>query len=213
MATKGDSVYKHKSNSREYLAALTSYPSYCKLLFGKGKAYDNLINWIMSFVNDSKEETVMPDLKEIAKQSGVPYSNIAKYLQEIYLDIFDLNFDEPRKFVSDNERVCCLYINYLGCFTYFNIGLNTIPKQNEQFIFSFVNPKVGSSRFWVKNVRHEIFNGKQIVYIELTYERPNLYLQLLKEKAFLNNELHWKEYYGELDLDTKERLISKNKSL
>jgi hypothetical protein len=103
--------------------------------------------------------------------------------------------------------------NYLGCYGYFNLGLENIPREGERFDFYFIQPKVGSSRFWVKDVQHEIIDGRQIITLKVTHEDPNLYLRLLREKAHLNGEIEWGEYYGFLRYDTEKRLVKLYRNL
>lgn len=206
--------YKHKTSSREYLAALTGFTSYCKLLNAEGKAYKNLVNWIITNgpeIRDSDER--FPDLKEIAKLTNTSYNNIAKYLRDIYGDICSLNDDNPIAFAEGNQKIYAFTFNYLGCCGYFNLSLENIPREGERFEFNFIKPKVGSSRFWVKDLQHEIIDGKQIITIRLTHEDPNLYLRLLREKAHLNGELDWREYYGFLKYDTEKRLVNLYRNL
>jgi len=206
--------YQHKPSSREYLVALTNFTSYCKLINVDGKAYKNLINWIIingPQLRDSNEK--FPDLKEIALLTNTPYNNIAKYLRDIYNDICSLNNDNPKAFADGSQKIYEIMFNYLGCYGYFNLGLENIPREGERFDFYFIQPKVGSSRFWVKDVQHEIIDGRQIITLRVTHEDPNLYLRLLREKAHLNGELDWREYYGFLRYDTEKRLVKLYRNL
>jgi len=213
MKTKERIVYQHKSNSREYLSALIAFPNYCKLLIETNKPYLELLKWILAFSKNRTEDTLTPDLKIIAKEANVSYNIMAKFLHDIYIDVIELNYDKPRKFLNNDETICCVTFNYLGAYSYFNIGFHKIPRIGEQFNFAFIRPKIGSDRFWVKDVQHELLNGLQLITIVLTYDEPNSYLQLLKEKAYLRHELHWMDYRSELSLDAKEHLIMNNRSL
>jgi ribonucleotide reductase beta subunit family protein with ferritin-like domain len=98
--------YKHKPSSREYLLALTNFTNYCKLINADGKAYKNLINWIITNgpeLRDSNEK--FPDLKEIELLTNTPYNNIAKYLRDIYNDICSLNNDDPKAFAEGSQNI------------------------------------------------------------------------------------------------------------
>lgn len=213
MKTKERIAYKHKTNSREILKALIGFPNYCSLLLENKKPYDELLSWILNFAKSRTEDTLTPDIKIVAKEANVSYNTIAKHLNDIYHDIFNLNFEQPKKFLNDNENICCVNFNYLGAYAYFNIGFYAIPRVGEQLNFAFIIPKIGSDRFWVKDVEHEMSNGFQFITIDLTYDEPNYYLQLLKEKAYLHHELDWMEYRSELHSETKERLIRNNRNL
>ncbi len=209
---KEKKAYEHIATSREYLSALTLYPSYCELLNDQ-KEYHPLVNWILSFANRDDIDSKLPDLKVVASQADLPYSKIAKYLHNIYTDILELNWNTPLKFKNENESMYFLTFNYLGAYSYFNISLPVKPAIHEQVEFSFIYPKVGSRDFFVKSISHELVNGKQMIIVGLTYEIPNQYLKLLKEKAYLHHELDFMEYYGELDDESKEKLLKFNKGL
>jgi hypothetical protein len=52
-----------------------------------------------------------------------------------------------------------------------------------------------------------------MVTIVMEGEPTNFYLQLLTEKAFLNNTINGQEYYGVLKDDTREKLLKLYKNL
>lgn len=213
MKTKMKVAYKHKTNSREILNALIEYPNYCRLLLANNKPYIQLLKWMINFADTKTEETLIPDLKNISKETNVSYNIIAKYLADIYFDVFELNYDKPHKFLINNQIACSVSFNYFGSYASFVIGFNKIPRAGEQFRFPFIKPKIGSERFWVKEIVNEMINGIQVITINVTYDEPNNYLQLLKEKAYLNHQLDWMEFRGELALETKELLIRNNRNL
>jgi hypothetical protein len=206
-------VYHHKSNSREYLYSLIEFSSYCKLIENVNRPEASLLRWIVNFDRIRTEETLIPDIKTVAKEIGIPYGHVSKYLHDIYYEIHELNANEPRKFLNKDETICCVDFNYIGAFASFNIGFTHIPRVGDQIRFGFIKPKIGSDRFWVKDILHEKIDGLHLITLNLTYEEPNAYLQLLKEKAYLNRELDWMEYRTELSLAEKDRLIKNNRSL
>jgi hypothetical protein len=192
---------------------LIEYPKYCKLLLDNNKAYYQLLKWVINFSYNKTEETLIPDIKNVSKETSISYNIIAKYIADIYNDVFELNYDKPNKFIIDKQTACRVSFNYLGSYASFVVGFNYIPRVGEQFNFPFIKPKMGAELFWVKEVTHEMLDGYQIITIYLTYDEPNNYLQLLKEKAYLHHELDWMEYRGELDSDVKEKLIRYNHNL
>lgn len=214
MKAKSRQQYKHKGSSREYLIALLYSHNYCEFLNIKGKAYEKLVRWIIDSAKElSDSDNALPDLKTISKLTQIPYSHIAKYLRLIYQQIHDLNDSTPSYFKEPDQKLYELSFNYLGSYGYFNLGLDETPRTGEQFVFSFIKPQVGSDRFWVKGVNHEIYNGKQTIVIRLTHEQPNQYLKLLQEKAYLTGEIDWHEYYGFLSYDTERRLVDLYRNL
>jgi hypothetical protein len=71
--------------------------------------YGKLLDWILSYkpiLIDTKKK--LPDLKEIYKMAGIPYSHIGTDLRDIYFAIFKLNIADPRKFRDRDEKLCHL---------------------------------------------------------------------------------------------------------
>jgi len=207
--------YKHEPKSKEYLIALTNSINYCELVNTEDKSYKKLLKWIIDYGKHPEKDSdiSLPDLKVISKVAEVPYSSIAKQLKDIYNDIYDLSDTNPDRFAKENQKVYALAFNYLGCYGFFNMGLAETPREGERFNFSFIKPKVGSDHFWVKTVEHDIHNGKHMVTIWVNHEHPNAYLNLLKEKAYLNNQIDWHEYYGHLNYDAEKRLVNLYRNL
>ena len=203
----------YTSNGKEYLKALLLNPTYCKLIHSPEKEYLKLLNWLIEKEKDVIDDNSIPALRDVSKIIGVRHETLVEKLKQIYDDILKLNATEPIHFCNKNEKFCRLFINSLGTYAYFNLSLIQIPRINESFTLPFIQPKVGFSHFYVKNVGHEIVDGKQIITVDLIAERPNSYLQLLCEKAVLKDELSWVEYEFGLKDETKEFILKNNQSL
>lgn len=208
MRSKRVVEYQHKAKSRDYLIALTDNPGYCRLLQQKGKPYQRLLEWIIEYGEiPESDDKLFPEMKKVSEVIGVEYSKVAKQLKQIYDDIYSLNDTNPSLFVNEGQRSYEVFFEYHGSYGFFNIGLNHAPRSGERFIFPFIKPKVGSDYFWIRDVQNQINNGKHTLYIRLASEEPNLYRQLLKEKAYLNRQLSWDEYHGVMSYATEERLL------
>lgn len=67
--------------------------------------------------------------------------------------------------------------------------------------------------FYIESVNHEIKNGRQEIAVFLSGGEPNLYLNLLKDKAYLNKEISSNEYYAEEIAKIEEKLLRMYKNL
>jgi hypothetical protein len=211
-----DKGYEHKAKSKDFLEALINNIAYCRLLQKEQMqaTYSKLLDWLVSYEPESNNNGMeFPDLKEVYKLAGIPYSHIGTDLRDIYYAIYKLNLNEPRKFVMRDQRIFKIEFNYFETRADFLLGLDIVPRIGESFVFSFIEPIIGISSFYVKNITHEIFDWGSVVVIKLTPELPNLYLQLLTEKAFLNEEINMYEYSGITKYDITEKLLKLYKNL
>lgn len=188
-------IKEYSGRTKDYLLALTDYPCFTQQLPLENKPYAKLANWLLeNEMNLRGENRRIPTAAEIAKQCNTEASKTTQQIRMIYQDIVELNWNEPRKFIKKDQKMCCLRFNYLNRYASFYIGLKEIPRVGESFEFWFVLPKTGGRYFYVKNIGHEIKNDEQLITISLTAEQPYLYLQLLKEKAYLNRQISLEEY-------------------
>jgi hypothetical protein len=107
-----------------------------------------------------------------------------------------------------------LSFTYFGQHTDFSLGFNRIPRVNENLSFDFIKPKLGSYMFYVTEVDHMIKNNGHEIDIYLSDGWSNNYLKLLKEKAYLHNQISSMEYFtSEIDSELEQKLLRMNKSL
>jgi hypothetical protein len=201
-------------SAKDHLLALAHSPIYTKLLDATGKSYQLIHNWLLE--NEKRlmdNNSSLPSIKEIAKETLIAITKVPKYLNDIYTDILQLNTDQPYKFVGDSQTLCYMTFEYLGLYTSFNLGLSVIPRVGEHFEIRFMKPKSGGGYFVVQRIYNEIENGKQTISISMTTEQPIQYLQLLKDKAYLNKWISHMEYLKPTDSLLQERLLSRYKEL
>ncbi len=67
--------------------------------------------------------------------------------------------------------------------------------------------------FNIESVNHEIKNGNQEITIFLSGSGPNLYLNLLKDKAYLKKEISFNEFYTEETAKIEVKLLKMYKNL
>lgn len=200
--------YKYKASTRDYLVALSNFPCFVKLLNATNKPYLVLHAWLLS--NESSlldENRTLPSIKELSQTLGIDSGKITRYLKMMYDEIHELNEKEPDKFKQDGQTLCYLSFNYLGQYVGFNLGLSILPKIGEGFDFYFIKPQNGGSNFYVKSVNHHYDNMRHTISIQLTYELPNLYMQLLREKAYLNHDISLHDYLSEPSFSLQEKLV------
>lgn len=204
--------YVHKPKTREYFIALAYYPKFINLLNPERKTYRKLYDWLMENKDIlTDEDSTLPSIKEISAKLEIEASKIAKQLRMIYNDIVDLNWNQPNLFCEPNRTLCLLTFNYLESYAQFNLGLDIIPREGESFSFPFVHPQNGGNTFYVKGVSHFYEKDGHGINIYLNAELPSQYLQLLKEKALLHNDISFTEFLSNsMKLD---ELVKLHKSL
>lgn len=211
---KQEIVFEYQASSRDYLIALGNYPYFTKIVNSEGKPYEKLYQWLID--NEKElldEDRTLPTIKEIAKRIGMDNNKMAKNIKMLYNDILALNQVEPEKFIKAGQIKCYLSFEYLGNYASFNIGLNVIPRFNECFDFYFIKPKIGCSSYYVQRIDHSIENSDQVIQVILKSGFPNLYFELLKEKAYLFHDISIHEYFSGTTYDLEKKLLFRNNHL
>ena len=115
-----------------------------------------------------------------------------------------MNDAKPLLFKKDGIRHS-LHFRYIfdNSFAYLEMWLQQTPRIYETFSFSFVNAKVGTPRFWVKEVLHEIIDGEQIITIFLEGRTLNKHREALIDRAIFDRELGFMDTYhmSEYEID------------
>jgi hypothetical protein len=199
---------EYKAPSREYLSALTSHLEYVKLINPTGKIYEKFYNWLIEneTVFQDKNQS-WPPTKTISQIMNLDYSKVKKSIIALYNDIIELNDKEPEKFKKENQHLCHLRLDYLNRHAYFHIGMNVIPRINDTIKFSFTQPVNGGSLYYVEDVSHTLTGSKHEISISLGCDEKYLYLQLLKEKAYLQGDISLTEYLFPLTKELKQDLL------
>lgn len=206
--------YEHKATTKEYLVALSYSPYFTRLLNPQGKSYHALYEWLIDNEKTlSDEDTPLPSIKDIAAALKLDTAKISKQLKLIYQDIHLLNEKSPDLFKSEGQKLCSLSFNYLDCRAHFNLGLDIIPRIGEAFHFWFIKPVNGGTSFHVSDVVHSYDKGFHETWIYLSSEMPNGYLQLLKEKAYLNRDISFMELLSTTNYSLEEKLVKLYRNL
>ena len=169
--------------------SLTTEYQWLPLLKGRNKPYEILLDYLHNLGVKSNLGTENYDNKEfqsnrIAEITGIKVSKIKGWLTKIYNDILELNYDEPELFNNGCLYHYVLYFNYHSYFYEdFNVWLPTILNRFDRFEFNFIEAKLNTRSFWVKDISHTYKNGKATTQIELKGGFSNVYRELLFEKA------------------------------
>jgi hypothetical protein len=206
--------YEHKASTKEYLVALAYCPFFSRLLNPEDKPYQKLYNWLRANeTNLSDEDKALPSIKEIALELKTDSTKISKQLKLIYQDVHLLNEKSPELFKKEGQKLCSLSFNYLDCHAQFNLGLDIIPRIGEAFHFWFIKPINGGTSFHVNDIVHSYDKGTHETWIYLSAETPNGYLQLLKEKAYLNRDISFMELLSTTNYSLEEKLVKMYRNL
>ncbi len=210
-----DNVYQYDPSIKEYLIALVYFTNYVKLINPVGKGYQKVHSWLLENEERLKNYDIpFPTMTEISDTLKLGSSVVKKSLINLYEDIFLLNQKSPELFILEGQTLCHLSFTYFGQHTSFSLGFNRIPRVIEDLSFDFIKPKLGTYMFHVTSVDHSITNNGHEIDIYLNHGRTNSYLKLLKEKAYLHNQISPMEYFtSEIDSELEQKLLRMNQSL
>lgn len=206
--------YEHKANTKEYLVALTSIPRFVRMLESENKSYKKLHDWLVTneqLFSDGNQE--FPSVKQIAEWTDIESGHVSKQIKQMYHDIHILNQNSPQLFVKEGQKMCSLSFDYLGSEAQFNLGLDVIPRVVDGFYFWFIKPINGGTIFHVKNVTHSLDKGDHEIWISLTSDYPNAYMELLKEKAYLHREISFSDLLSNTSSSLEEELVKRHRNL
>jgi len=205
---------EYTPSSKDYLLALGQFPNYLKLLSPEGKSYQKLHTWLLEHEDLLNRNDKYPSIKEITSELFINSTKLKKYLAAIYDDILNLNETSPQLFVGNEQTLCFLHFTHFVNHRYFYLGLNAIPRIREIFEFYFIKPIVGTGFFTVRSISHSVNSKGHEIMIYLDTEPTYDYLELLKEKAYLNRQITFYEYHERpIGDELKEKLLVRTKSL
>jgi hypothetical protein len=207
-------VEEYKAKTQEYLIALFYFPSALKHIEPTEPIKKALVSWFLDkekYVADESYD--LPSIKALGDELGFSNAKLSRQLKELYFDVYNLNMEKPLLFVKENEILCHLLFGHNGNSASFSVGLKLIPRKEESFNFFFIKPIIGYASFWVKQVYNEYDDFGQRVTLKLSMDYPNGYLNLLRDKAFLNREITFGELIkSEIEHELQERLLIQNRN-
>lgn len=203
----------YNSDARLLVNCLTTEYQWLPLLKERNKPYEILLDYLYELGVKRSLQTENYDSKEsqsnrIAEITGVKISKIKGWLIKIYNDILDLNFEKPELFNNGSLYHYVLYFNYYSYFYEgFNIWLPTILNRFDKFEFYFIDAKLSTRSFWVKDISHTYENGIATTHVELKGGFSNTYRELLLDKAVYMKEISSMSKFKLYDFQMDEILI------
>jgi hypothetical protein len=177
----------HRPTTLETFYCLCDTPTWTETLIGLNKPYESFLIKLKDrkYFEDNKEKTT---IKWMSAQMGFEITKVTKWIRLIYDDIFELNYDNPEKFMTEGIP-CELHFKNYDDFASMRVWLNAIPRKYESLQFYFLKAKIGTDRFWVHNVTHDISDGKQVISISLRGGFCNEYREQLVQRAYFDGTL------------------------
>jgi len=196
--------------AKEYLHSLLYFPNYVNLIEPKDKTYEKVHQWLLrkhNFISD--ENSGFPTIKEIATELSIDQTKFKNLMRKLYDDIIELNHEKPYLFISRKQILCNLYFKGFRASTFFSLGLDTIPRIKDSFTFRFIEPRTQSIYFHIRQITHEVYSTGHEICIWLDVKRPNMYLELLKDKARFKGDISIMELSGYPDPHPLEEKLRK----
>lgn len=202
----------HEPSTHEIFYCLSEMPSYSKILASQSsdKPFIDFLLWLIEKGFYSDREDKIP-IKKIASDFKSDAPKVTKWIKEIYEAIFTLNSDKPGLFQGDGVKLC-MYIRNYDDRCSFHTSLSVLPREFESVNFPFVKAKVGTDRFWVKKVVHEIEKDSATVTLWLDGSTLNKYREFALDKALFQGHIHFMSVFDKpsFELDDKLRKIYRN---
>ncbi|RYE56996.1 MAG: hypothetical protein EOP48_06785 [Sphingobacteriales bacterium] len=202
---KKPSIDLHKPSTHDVLVCLSDAPVWASKLLGQNKVYDCFLQNLLQhnfFMVDGERTTI----KKISVQTEIKPDLVNKWLRKIYDDIFDLNYEQPELFRKSGVKHKLHFRYTFGEAAWLNVWLEATPAVHETFHCYFVKAKVGTDRFWVKEVSHDIEDGEQEIDVYLEGGFVNRYREWLLDKARFEGYLSFYELYSLKDYQIDEQL-------
>jgi hypothetical protein len=205
MRAKKRELILYNPSTHERLYCLADNPKWPLLLLGRNKKYDSFLQKLSerNFYNDPEGKI---SIKQIAAELGFKTTDVTQWITAIYDDIYDLNETEPELFRSAGVRHD-LYFKHYDDRGFFTLWMQQTPREFEGLSFYFIKAKVGTNRFWVKEVRHELENGEYKVHLTLDGQMLNKYRELLVDKGLFQQVLSFGDIHNKHSFEIDKELL------
>lgn len=174
------------------------------------KKYEHFLQALLerSFYKDGQRDS---SVRNIASDTGVKSTDVAKWISQIYDDLISLNQEEPELFKEADIRHD-IYFKYYENKASFTLWLPQTPREYEGFTFYFIKAATGTDYYWVREVRHYIENGEYRVHLTLDGEELNKYRELLVDKALFYGVLHFMDHHEKYKIEIDKMLREEYKN-
>jgi hypothetical protein len=195
---------KIKIPFKEVVLSILSVKNQLYNKFKDEEEYRLLINYLMTEDFYGDEDLKLPTAKSIEEATGLNNYQVRKKLKKLYDSIFDyenqliLDFNriEYRCFVRENNTSCGFRMK----------NLNHLPKVGDDLDLPFLRGKFNTDYFYVDSVRHEFYESKQIVYLNILSGFFNPYWKIRKAEAEMKREFSFNDKYDLSEFELKRKL-------
>lgn len=205
---KYQSPEPYRPSNLEILGCLISQPQWLKLLCGKGKSYEKLLDYIINLSEIQDTETMeFPSIKSISEVIIEKVYIVTKWIPKIYDDLYELNHEHPEQFKSSGQKYEMTFKSSFHQGAYFTIWLQTPLQKYDRFSFFFISAKVEDIDFWVKDITHYFTKGHQTKTVKLNANKFNLYREYILAQAEFHKLIIMDERYHLLNFQLDDRFI------
>ena len=195
----------HSPSTHQIFYCLSNSPAYCKTLLDEQpqSAFSNFLKWLIeiNFYNDFESKIT---IKRLATEFKSDTAKVTKWIKDIYEEIFDLSYDKPHLFQKNGIGVS-LHLKSYDNFCTFNTCMPVIPREFEEIEFPFVKAKIGTARFWVKKVQHEIADTTSVA-VWLQGDFLNKYREFALDKAIFQGWIGYSDIYHLYSFELDDKL-------
>ncbi len=201
---------QQKPRSNETLQALISEGQWLSLLLNNGKKYQPLLTFLLN-KKDLKDYTIHGAVKRLASGLNETQSKTSKWIEMIYNDLWELNYENPSLFNTNNQKECVvsLHADLYKTSDSFTLYMNESFSIGNTFAWQFALPKLGIYHFYVESIIHIHEKGKVKSYVTLRSGSYNAYREYLLDKLSFLDYLTLSEQHNpdkdEVDKFLKEK--------
>ncbi len=184
------------------MGILASSPIVKRYLYNKGKAYQTLLEEIMTYDYYNEDAEYPTQGKVITKRLGISAGKYKKWLQAIADDLeYLLRMESDILDLSQSYECCFSIQGFRDRVDSFNCRLAHIPKVGESINLPFLRFQFEHPHFYVERISHEITDRKHTILIFLNTNNLNRYTQWITEKNDFEDKQRYKRRMRQEELD------------
>jgi len=191
--------------TKETLLAISSVKTFAKQLIGKGKEYNDFLQYWLKRYDYYDEDSRLPAVKDVLEETGIPYSKLRKHISDIYGDL-RYGIDEGIDF-RYTEKEYEFILKGAERNAYVTISdIPVMPRVGEMVRIPFLKEHLYFDQFYVDKIIHEFEDNKQSVKIYLRHGDYNLFWHHRRDQAELEEDLHFMDLIEEPDFQLQRKL-------
>lgn len=180
-----------------------------KELFKDRKEYQSIIEFILAedYLNEDLK-IPYPKLKDAEVATGLKLHILRKLLLKMHSEIFTY---ERKLNLSFKKVLYHFYVSYFDHSCQFTVDyLTHLPRIGDSISLPFVSALIPINYFYVDDIKHELENNTQIVFITLKVGSFNEYFRYMKDRALELREISFRDSYELTEDKIKEIIYSKS---